>query len=123
MFDAVEAAGEGKWAIGVDSDQYLTASKGQQPHILTSMLKRVDTAVYDYVKAFADGELKPRLVNYDLKSDGVGYSTSGGFVDDIRTRSRRGRQDQERRDQGPDRPGQGQVARGGRADPGLRQAD
>ena len=24
VFDAVEAAGEGNWAIGVDSDQYLT---------------------------------------------------------------------------------------------------
>ena len=33
VFQAVEAAGEGKWAIGVDSDQYLTASKGQKPHI------------------------------------------------------------------------------------------
>ena len=47
VFQAVEAAGDGKWAIGVDSDQYLTASRGQQPHILTSALKRIDTAVYD----------------------------------------------------------------------------
>ena len=27
VFEAVEAAGEGNWAIGVDSDQYLTASR------------------------------------------------------------------------------------------------
>ena len=83
VFQAAEAAGEGKWAIGVDSDQYLTASKGQQPHILTSALKRIDTAVYDEVKSFQDKALKPGFVNYDLKSDGVGYATSGGFVDDI----------------------------------------
>ena len=83
VFQAVEAAGDGKWAIGVDSDQYLTASKGQQPHILTSALKRIDTAVYDEVKSFQDKALKPGFVNYDLKSDGVGYATSGGFLDDV----------------------------------------
>ena len=84
VFEAAAAAGDGKWAIGVDSDQYLTAPKDQQPHILTSTLKRVDTAVYDEIKTFADKSLKPGFTNYDLKSDGVGYSTSGGFVDDIK---------------------------------------
>ena len=58
--------------------------EAQKPHILTSMLKRIDTAVYDYVKAFnADDAVKPGFVAYDLKADGVGYSKSGGFVDDI----------------------------------------
>ena len=83
VFQAVAAAGEGKWAIGVDSDQYLTASEDQKPHILTSMLKRIDTAVYDFVKAAAEGNVQAPAVTYDLKSDGVGYSKSGGFVDDI----------------------------------------
>ena len=83
LFDSVAEQGEGKWAIGVDSDQYLTASKDQQPHILTSMLKRVDVSVFDYVQSFVDGEIEGGIVNYDLKGDGVGYSTSGGFVDDI----------------------------------------
>ena len=31
---------------------------GQQTYILTSMLKRVDIAVYDFVKAFDDGKSK-----------------------------------------------------------------
>jgi basic membrane protein A len=83
LFDAVVAAGDGKWAIGVDSDQYLTASEEQQPHILTSMLKRVDTAVFEFTSAFAEGDAPSGFVTYDLKSEGVGYSTSGGFVDDI----------------------------------------
>jgi basic membrane protein A and related proteins len=83
VFDAVEAAGDGKWAIGVDSDQYLTVDKAQKPHILTSMLKRIDTAVFDYVQANADKKVTAGFVSYDLKSDGVGYSKSGGFVDDI----------------------------------------
>ena len=83
VFQAVTAAGDGKWAIGVDSDQYLTASKDQQPHILTSMLKRIDTAVIDFVTAVKDGSAKDGNITLDLKSDGVGYSKSGGFVDDI----------------------------------------
>jgi basic membrane protein A len=83
VFDAVVDAGEGKWAIGVDSDQYLTADEDQKPHILTSMLKRIDVAVYEYVQAFEAGEVDGGVELYDLSVDGVGYSTSGGFVDDI----------------------------------------
>jgi basic membrane protein A len=83
VFDAVQEAGDGKWAIGVDSDQYLTVDDAQKPHILTSMLKRIDTAVFDYIKANADEAVKPGFVAYDLKADGVGYSKSGGFVDDV----------------------------------------
>jgi basic membrane protein A len=69
-----------KWAIGVDSDQYLTATPEQQAHILTSMLKRVDTAVYTMIKASV--EKTPLTGNkvFDLKSDGVGYSTSNSIV-------------------------------------------
>ena len=61
VFDAVEAAGDGKWAIGVDSDQYLTVDDAQKPHILTSMLKRIDTAVFDYVQANADDDVTAGL--------------------------------------------------------------
>jgi basic membrane protein A len=84
LFDAVVEAGEGKWAIGVDSDQYLTADDAQKPHILTSMLKRVDVGIFEYLEAFAADTVEGGVVNYDLKSQGVGYSTSGGFVDDIK---------------------------------------
>jgi basic membrane protein A len=84
VFQAATAAGDGKWAIGVDSDQYLTAPKDQKPHILTSALKRIDSAVFEYSKAFQDKAVKPGFVTYDLKTNGVGYATSGGFVDDIK---------------------------------------
>jgi basic membrane protein A len=81
----IEAAVESNaWAIGVDSDQYLTATPDQQKHILTSMLKRVDVSVFETVKAFKDGTLKGGFATYDLKSDGVGYSTSGGYLDDVK---------------------------------------
>jgi basic membrane protein A len=78
-----EAGGSKVWAIGVDSDQYLTAGEDVQDYILTSMLKRVDVAVYQTIKADIDGMFAPGAQVFDLSVDGVGYSTSGGFVDDI----------------------------------------
>jgi basic membrane protein A len=79
-----EAASEsGTRAIGVDSDQYNTADPSVRDVILTSMLKNVDVAVYTFLKGGADGEWPTGNTVYDLSVDGVGYSTSGGFVDDI----------------------------------------
>jgi basic membrane protein A len=82
VFEAAAAAK--KLAIGVDSDQYLSAPKAQQPYILTSALKRVDVAVIDFVTAYSDKSVKSGFDVYDLKRDGVGYATSGGKVDDIK---------------------------------------
>jgi basic membrane protein A and related proteins len=83
--EAAQSSGKQVWAIGVDSDQYLTAPPDEQPYILTSMLKHVDVAVYDTIKAFAAGQFKGGYQTFDLAKDGVGYSTSGGFIDDIKT--------------------------------------
>lgn len=69
---AVEA---GKLAIGVDSDQYLTASPEQQPLILTSMLKRVDTAVYNAIQAVGDGSFGGSFV-FGMAEEGLDYSQS-----------------------------------------------
>jgi basic membrane protein A len=57
VFEAATEAGDGKWAIGVDSDQYLTAPADQQAHILTSMLKRVDVAAFDMIASIDAGQL------------------------------------------------------------------
>jgi len=79
-----EAASEsGNFAIGVDSDQYNTADPSVQDVILTSMLKNVNVAVYEYLSEVEAGEVPSGVTTYDLAVDGVGYSTSGGFVDDI----------------------------------------
>ena len=69
---AVEAQKE---AIGVDSDQYLTASPEQQPLILTSMLKRVDVAVFNSIEAVGAGSLGASQV-FGMAEDGVDYATS-----------------------------------------------
>lgn len=77
------ASGTHVWAIGVDSDQYLTAPAVLQPYILTSMLKRVNVAVYETIKSQVEGNFQGGYITFDLARDGVGYSTSGGFIDDI----------------------------------------
>ncbi|MFI7064648.1 BMP family protein [Kribbella sp. NPDC050124] len=83
LFDVAATKPDGTWAIGVDADQYQTATPEQQKHILTSSLKKVDVAVFDFVKAFKDGTAKAGYDLYDIKRDGVGYATSGGYLDDI----------------------------------------
>ena len=81
VFEAAAAAG-GK-AIGVDSDQYNTADPSVQDVIMTSMLKNVNVAVFNYLTEVAGGTFPSGVNTYDLSVDGVGYSTSGGQIDDI----------------------------------------
>ncbi|MGX6591370.1 basic membrane protein A [Cetobacterium ceti] len=67
----IDAAKEkGVYAIGVDSDQ-----DGVAPGtVLTSMIKRVDVAVYDTVKSVKDGDFKPGLTVYGVAENGVGMT-------------------------------------------------
>ncbi|WP_420809074.1 BMP family lipoprotein [Amycolatopsis suaedae] len=84
VFDAAKASGKAK-AIGVDSDQYNQKNVAEvKDVIMTSMIKRVDVAVFEYIKAVAKNDLSQLPKRFDLKVDGVGYSTSGGMVDDIK---------------------------------------
>lgn len=60
----------GKFSIGVDSNQnYLFPGS-----VLTSMVKVVDLAVYEALKAAAAGTWKAGVVLYSLKNDGVNYA-------------------------------------------------
>ena len=61
----------------------MTAGADLQPYILTSMLKRVDVAVFNTSQAVQAGTFASGPQVFDLSVDGVGYSTSGGHVDDI----------------------------------------
>ncbi|MQA11722.1 MAG: BMP family ABC transporter substrate-binding protein [Pseudonocardiaceae bacterium] len=82
VFEAAKAGGA--QAIGVDSDQYNDKTlKGVRNVIMTSMIKRVDVAVYDFIRAVAKNDVSTLPERFDLSEDGVGYSTSGGKVDDI----------------------------------------
>lgn len=82
VFEAAKAANG--LAIGVDSDAYLSAAPAVKDVIITSMIKRVDVAVFTFVKSVADGTFKAGEERFDLSKEGVGYSTSGGKIDDIK---------------------------------------
>lgn len=92
VYHAAGASGKGVFAaakeadvmaIGVDSDQYNQKTVAEYKDvIITSMLKRVDVAVFNYIAAVAAQDLGSLPQTFDLKVDGVGYSTSGGKIDD-----------------------------------------
>src|SRR5215204_5527942 len=75
-FDAVEQYGKNeqgeanRFVIGVDSNQ-----NGVKPgFVLTSMVKRVDNAVYDVVKEVLSGNFKGGFHTFGLDKDGVAYA-------------------------------------------------
>lgn len=75
-FDAVEQFGRNdkgeanKFVIGVDSNQNMV----KPVFVLTSMVKRVDNAVYDVVKEVQDGIFVGGFHAFGLDKNGVGYS-------------------------------------------------
>ena len=74
-FDAVEQAGKvnGRathFVIGVDSNQNMV----KPGFVLTSMVKRVDNAVYQIIQDIKEGKFKGGLHVFGLESDGVGYA-------------------------------------------------
>ncbi len=82
-FDAVEQYGRNangeanKFVIGVDSNQ-----NGQRPgFVLTSMVKRVDNAVYDVVKEVKEGKFEGGFHSFGLDKDGVAYALDANNKD------------------------------------------
>ncbi len=68
VFDAAEE--KKKFAIGVDSNQ-----NWMKPgSILTSMLKRVDVAVFDTIKDAKESKFKGGVVRFGLQSKGIDYA-------------------------------------------------
>ena len=65
----IEAAKEvGKYVIGVDSDQCYIAPD----NMITSMLKRLDVAVFNIIKDFVEGNYVPGTMIFGLEEDAVG---------------------------------------------------
>lgn len=87
--------GKKVWMIGSDSDQYLMASASQRKNILTSTIKRVDIAVYDFISASVQGSTVNDVLDsqvgiygrlYNLKVSGVELSYSGGFLNSYKSK-------------------------------------
>lgn len=68
VFDAVEE--KKALIIGVDSNQNAL----KPGRVLTSMLKRVDNAVYDAIKDQVNGEFKAGIRSFGLKDKGIDYA-------------------------------------------------
>jgi len=68
VFDAAEQ--KKKFAIGVDSNQNWMKPK----HILTSMLKRVDSAVFDTIREAKNNQFKSGLFVRGVKDQGVDFA-------------------------------------------------
>ena len=67
VFEAARQSG--KLAIGVDADQW-----SEMPgFVLTSMIKRIDNALFDAAKLVKDGKFKGGIYDFGLAQDGVGY--------------------------------------------------
>src|SRR5215212_8209014 len=67
VFEAARATN--KLAIGVDSDQNDEAPG----HVLTSMVKGVNTATFDVIRRVQDHSFKGGIYSFGLKEGGVGY--------------------------------------------------
>lgn len=71
------AATAGKWAIGVDSDQYNQAGLAKyKDKILTSVTKDVSDSVFNLIKSVKDGKPQTGEIRYGLATDGVGLADS-----------------------------------------------
>ncbi len=68
VFDAAEEMD--RYVIGVDANQNWV----KPGHVLTSMLKRVDTAVHDVIREAVDGKFQGGVRTFGLENDGVGYA-------------------------------------------------
>ncbi|WP_081677422.1 BMP family lipoprotein [Butyrivibrio sp. WCD3002] len=78
VIEACQEAGDGIYAIGVDSDQNYLAPDT----VITSAMKRVDVSVYDSVKGLLEGTIKGGEVVYDLSVGGVDIAPTTTLLSD-----------------------------------------
>lgn len=88
------AAQQGVWVIGVDQDEYYTTFKGGQEKgsdkLLSSAMKRVDTAVYNAIRAGYLGFFEGKTAVFDAASAGVGlapfHDTEGAVPAEVKAK-------------------------------------
>lgn len=77
-------SGEEVWAIGVDQDQAITEGEWSEGNvILTSMVKRVDQAVYQVSEDTMNGNFPGgEVLEFALEDEGVGFAETRDYVSD-----------------------------------------
>ncbi|MFF0446942.1 BMP family protein [Streptomyces sp. NPDC004609] len=74
----------GSWSIGVDSDQALDPALAKyKSTILTSVVKNVDTGVFELAKSVKDGKPLTGTHTYSLAENGVSLTTTGDHLKDL----------------------------------------
>lgn len=71
------------YSIGVDVDQAKDSTGATRPSVITSAIKRVDTAAYDIINLAETGGYSGFVANptkFDLSNDGVGFATPSSAV-------------------------------------------
>ncbi len=71
------------WAIGVDSDVWLVVDDELKEHLLSSMVKEVGNGIFLAIQAHITGNWSAGQQTYALENGGVGYATSGGYLNDV----------------------------------------
>ncbi|MBD3404609.1 MAG: BMP family ABC transporter substrate-binding protein [Candidatus Lokiarchaeota archaeon] len=74
------------WNIGVDSPQmYLGCEDPEDPegpsHTITSMLKKVDVAVYEAIEAIVDETFEGGVMEFDIANGGIDYEVNSTLLD------------------------------------------
>ncbi len=71
------------YSIGVDVDQSKDSTGAVRPSVITSAVKRIDTAAYSIVNMAETGTYDSFVANptkFDINNDGVGYATPSSDV-------------------------------------------
>jgi len=71
------------YSIGVDVDQSKTTTGAARPSVITSAIKRIDTAAYSIINLAETGGYAKFVANpttFDINNDGVGYAPTSSDV-------------------------------------------
>jgi basic membrane protein A len=82
VFRAAKSAGA--WVIGADIDHAKTAPPELRGVILTSIVKRVDVGVYDFIASLRGSTPTSGVKMFGVSAGGLDIATTGGMVDDIK---------------------------------------
>jgi len=71
------------YSIGVDVDQSKTTTGAARPSVITSAIKRIDTAAYSIINLAETGKYDAFVASpttFDISNDGVGFTTPSSDV-------------------------------------------
>ena len=71
------------YSIGVDVDQSKTTTGAARPSVITSAIKRIDTAAYSIINLAETGKYAAFVASpttFDINNDGVGYAPTSADV-------------------------------------------